>query len=75
MRDCVGALLASIGPTDTEVLRRRRFGIGGGAPETCEMIARSAGASHIRSMERRALEALRAHAQANGAHVFLESGV
>ncbi|MEM5371433.1 sigma-70 family RNA polymerase sigma factor [Paraburkholderia azotifigens] len=76
MRDCVASLLGSICPSDAEVLRRR-FGIGGSAPEAYGAIARSVGVSReqVRLIERRALEALRAQAQSDGAHVFLESDI
>jgi RNA polymerase primary sigma factor len=73
MRECVAALLKSVSPVEADVLRRR-FGIGGTEPDTYDAIAKRAGMSRerVRQIERRALEALRASAQACDAHAFLE---
>ena len=73
MRECVAALLKSVSPVEADVLRRR-FGIGGTEPDTYDAIAKLAGMSRerVRQIERRALEALRAAAQACDAHAFLE---
>ncbi|KDB08347.1 RNA polymerase, sigma 70 subunit, RpoD/SigA [Burkholderia sp. lig30] len=73
MRECVAALLKSVSPVEADVLRRR-FGIGGTEPDTYDAIAKRAGMSRerVRQIERRALEALRAAAQACDAHAFLE---
>jgi len=73
MRECVAALLKSVSPVEADVLRRR-FGIGGMEPDTYDAIAKLAGMSRerVRQIERRALEALRASAQACDAHAFLE---
>ncbi|WP_114814736.1 sigma-70 family RNA polymerase sigma factor [Paraburkholderia kururiensis] len=74
MRACVASLLQSMKPSEADVLRRR-FGIGGGAPDTYDTIAQQAGVSReqVRQIERRALAALRSSAEARGAREFLEA--
>ncbi|WP_017777690.1 sigma-70 family RNA polymerase sigma factor [Paraburkholderia kururiensis] len=74
MRACVASLLKSMKPSEADVLRRR-FGIGGGAPDTYDTIARQAGVSReqVRQIERRALAALRSSAEAHAAREFLEA--
>jgi RNA polymerase primary sigma factor len=75
MRECVSSLLRSVTPTEADVLRRRRFGLGGAEPDTYDAIAQDAGMSRerVRQIEKRALATLRTAAQAEGAQSFLDA--
>ncbi|QVN22069.1 sigma-70 family RNA polymerase sigma factor [Burkholderia pyrrocinia] len=74
MRECVTSLLRSVTPAEADVLRRR-FGLGGAEPDTYDAIAHDAGMSRerVRQIEKRALAALRAAAEAENAQSFLDA--
>ncbi|WP_175997024.1 sigma-70 family RNA polymerase sigma factor [Burkholderia stabilis] len=74
MRECVTALLRSVTTAEADVLRRR-FGLGGGEPDTYDAIAQDAGMSRerVRQIEKRALAALRTAAEAENAQSFLDA--
>ncbi len=71
---CVAALLQTMPAAQADVLRQR-FGIGDDVPRTYDEIAQRTGLSRerIRRIERQALDALRASADARAAHTFIEA--
>jgi len=76
MREFVASLLTTMAPDEAYILRRR-FGIGGSAPDSYEEIARHIGLPRekVRRIEKQALEVLRTSARAQAGRTFLDEHI